>query len=52
MNFSGGARGALAFALKLASEVGANVACVHAYHDAPETPAFHEHPSDTHRLAA
>jgi nucleotide-binding universal stress UspA family protein len=42
MDFSGGAMRALEYALKLADEVGANVACVHAYEDADDTPASHD----------
>jgi nucleotide-binding universal stress UspA family protein len=40
MDFSDGSIRALEYALEHASTVGANVACVHAYEDAPETPAF------------
>ncbi len=41
-DFSDCAMHALEYALKLAHEVGANVACVHAYEDADDTPAFHD----------
>lgn len=40
MDFSDGSMRALDYALKLATEVGANIACVHAYEDAAGTPAF------------
>jgi nucleotide-binding universal stress UspA family protein len=39
MDFSQGAIHAFDYALKLADEVGASVACVHAYEDADEIPA-------------
>ena len=42
MDFSDGAVRALEYALEQAEAVGASVACVHAYEDAPETPAFHD----------
>src|SRR6202035_1578896 len=42
MDFSDGPIGALEFALEQATAVGASVACVHAYEDAPGTPAFHD----------
>ena len=42
MDFSDGAMAALKCALEHAQAVGANVACVHAYEDAPGTPAFHD----------
>lgn len=42
MDFSDGAVRALKYALELAMAVGANVACVHAYEDAPGTPALHD----------
>jgi nucleotide-binding universal stress UspA family protein len=42
MDFSDGALRALEYAMEHASIVGANVACVHAYEDAPGTPAFHD----------
>jgi nucleotide-binding universal stress UspA family protein len=42
MDFSDGAIRALEYALDLAKAVGASVACVHAYEDAPGTPAFHD----------
>src|ERR1700690_647850 len=42
MDFSDGAIRALEYALEHAKAVGANVACVHAYEDAPGTPAFHD----------
>jgi nucleotide-binding universal stress UspA family protein len=42
IDFSDGAACALEYALDLASRVGADVACVHAYEDAPGTPAFHD----------
>jgi nucleotide-binding universal stress UspA family protein len=42
MDFSAGASRALDRAIELAGDVGANVACVHAYEDAPDTPAFHD----------
>jgi len=42
VDFSDGSIRALEFALEHASAVSANVACVHAYEDAPETPAFHD----------
>ena len=40
MDFSDGAIRALEYALELATALGANVACVHAYEDAPGAPAF------------
>jgi nucleotide-binding universal stress UspA family protein len=40
VDFSDGSMRALDYALKLATEVGANVACVHAYEDAASTPAL------------
>jgi nucleotide-binding universal stress UspA family protein len=40
MDFSDGAIRALEYALEQAKAVGASVACVHAYEDAPGTPAF------------
>jgi len=42
MDFSDGAMGALEYALEQAKAVGASVACVHAYEDAPGTRAFHD----------
>ena len=42
MDFSDGALRALEYAIEQATIVGANVACVHAYEDAPGTPAFHD----------
>jgi nucleotide-binding universal stress UspA family protein len=42
MDFSDGALRALEYALEYAKAVGASVACVHAYEDAPGTPAFHD----------
>jgi nucleotide-binding universal stress UspA family protein len=42
MDFSDGAARALAYALKHARDVGASVACVHAYEDAAGTPASHD----------
>lgn len=42
MDFSDGSIRALEFALEHARTVGANVVCVHAYEDAPGTPAFHD----------
>jgi nucleotide-binding universal stress UspA family protein len=42
MDFSDGAIRALEYALEQARAVGASVACVHAYEDAPGTPAFHD----------
>jgi nucleotide-binding universal stress UspA family protein len=42
VDFSDGSVRALEYALTYASMVSANVACVHAYEDAPETPAFHD----------
>jgi nucleotide-binding universal stress UspA family protein len=41
-DFSEGASRALDSAVKLAAELGANVACVHAYEDAAGTPAFED----------
>jgi nucleotide-binding universal stress UspA family protein len=49
MDFSDGAIRALEYALEHAEAVGASVACVHAYEDAPGTPAFHD-PAPTIRL--
>jgi nucleotide-binding universal stress UspA family protein len=40
VDFSDGSLRALDCALKLATDVGANVACVHAYEDAASTPAL------------
>jgi nucleotide-binding universal stress UspA family protein len=40
MDFSDGAIRALDYALEQAKAVGASVACVHTYEDAPGTPAF------------
>ncbi len=40
VDFSDGSMRALDYALKLATEVGANVVCVHAYEDAASTPAL------------
>ena len=40
IDFSDGALRALEYALEHARAVGASVACVHAYEDAPGTPAF------------
>jgi len=40
VDFSDGSMRALDYAVKLATEVGANVACVHAYEDAASTPAL------------
>jgi nucleotide-binding universal stress UspA family protein len=42
MDFSDGSIRALEFAVEHARTVGANVVCVHAYEDAPGTPAFHD----------
>jgi nucleotide-binding universal stress UspA family protein len=42
MDFSDGALRALEYAVEHANTVGASVACVHAYEDAPGTPAFHD----------
>jgi nucleotide-binding universal stress UspA family protein len=42
MDFSDGAIRALEYALEQAKVVGASVACVHAYEDAPGTPALHD----------
>jgi len=42
MDFSNGSLRALEFAMEHARIVGANVVCVHAYEDAPGTPAFHD----------
>jgi nucleotide-binding universal stress UspA family protein len=42
MDFSDGAIRALEYALEQAKVVGASIACVHAYEDAPGTPAFHD----------
>ena len=40
MDFSDGSIRALEYALEQAKVVGASIACVHAYEDAPGTPAF------------
>jgi nucleotide-binding universal stress UspA family protein len=40
VDFSDGSMRALDYALKLAADMGANVACVHAYEDAAGAPAF------------
>jgi nucleotide-binding universal stress UspA family protein len=40
VDFSDGSMRALEYALEHAKAVGASVACVHAYEDAPGTPAF------------
>src|ERR1700679_2457924 len=42
IDFSDGATRALECAVKLAAEIGANVACVHAYEDTTATPACHD----------
>ncbi|HXN32207.1 MAG TPA: universal stress protein, partial [Polyangiaceae bacterium] len=42
IDFSDGSIRALEFATEHARTVGANVVCVHAYEDAPETPPFHD----------
>jgi nucleotide-binding universal stress UspA family protein len=42
MDFSDGAIRALQYGLEYAKAVGTNVACVHAYEDAPGTPASHD----------
>jgi nucleotide-binding universal stress UspA family protein len=42
MDFSDGAVCALEYALEQAKAVGASIACVHAYEDAPGTPALHD----------
>jgi nucleotide-binding universal stress UspA family protein len=42
IDFSDGATRALECAVKLAAEIGANVACVHAYEDTAATPACHD----------
>jgi nucleotide-binding universal stress UspA family protein len=42
MDFSDGSIRALEFAMDHARTVGACVVCVHAYEDAPGTPAFHD----------
>jgi nucleotide-binding universal stress UspA family protein len=42
MDFSDGAIRALEYALEHAEAVDARVTCVHAYEDAPGTPAFHD----------
>jgi nucleotide-binding universal stress UspA family protein len=42
MDFSDGSIRALEFAMEYARTLGANVVCVHAYEDAPGTPAFHD----------
>jgi nucleotide-binding universal stress UspA family protein len=41
-DFSEGATRALEYAVSLAGDIRANVACVHAYEDAAGTPAFHD----------
>jgi nucleotide-binding universal stress UspA family protein len=41
-DFSEGATLALKYGVSLASEMGASVACVHAYEDAADTPASHD----------
>lgn len=41
-DFSVGAAHALAFARELARAMGASIACVHVFEDAPDTPAFHD----------
>jgi nucleotide-binding universal stress UspA family protein len=42
MDFSDAAMRALEYAMQHAVAMGASVACVHAYEDAPGTPAFHD----------
>jgi len=42
MDFSDGAIRALEYAVEHANAAGASIACVHAYEDAPGTPAFHD----------
>jgi nucleotide-binding universal stress UspA family protein len=42
IDFSDGALHALKCSLRLATAMGANVACVHAYEDGPSTPASHD----------
>jgi nucleotide-binding universal stress UspA family protein len=42
IDFSEGSLRALEYALAHASTVGASVACLHAYEDTAETPAFHD----------
>jgi nucleotide-binding universal stress UspA family protein len=42
IDFSDGSIQALEYALKHARTVGANVVCVHAYEDAPGTPAYYD----------
>ena len=42
IDFSEGATLALEYAVSLAGEIGASVACVHAYEDAAGTPASHD----------
>jgi nucleotide-binding universal stress UspA family protein len=42
MDFSDGANRALEYALEQAKAVGASIACVHTYEDAPGTPASHD----------
>jgi nucleotide-binding universal stress UspA family protein len=42
MDFSDGAIRALEYAVEHAKAVGASIACVHAYEDAPGTPASHD----------
>jgi nucleotide-binding universal stress UspA family protein len=42
IDFSDGATRALECAVKLAGQIGADVACVHAYEDTTATPAFHD----------
>jgi nucleotide-binding universal stress UspA family protein len=42
IDFSDGSIRALEYAVEHAKAVGASVACVHAYEDAPGTPTFHD----------
>jgi nucleotide-binding universal stress UspA family protein len=42
IDFSDGSLRALEFAMEHARTAGANIVCVHAYEDAPGTPAFHD----------
>jgi nucleotide-binding universal stress UspA family protein len=42
IDFSDGSIRALEYALEQASALGASIACVHAYEDAPRTPAFYD----------
>jgi nucleotide-binding universal stress UspA family protein len=42
IDFSEGATRALKYAVNLAGEIGASVACVHAYEDPADTPASHD----------